>query len=96
MAANVVKSFSLHSEHDKALLARLDRLGRGELSGVVRAALNEWFMLHNGGVTLADIYTRLGTIERKLSNGGVVGEVQADHVDDDGGDELDASILGSF
>jgi len=96
VAANVVKSFSLNTHHDKALIARLDKLGRGELSKVVRDALNEYFSLHNGGVTLADIYTRLGTIERKLSNGGAVGEVQADHVDDDDGDELDASILGSF
>ena len=96
MAGNVVKSFSLHRDHDKALLARLDKLGRGELSKVVRAALNEWFMLHNGGVTLTDLYQAISKLDQKLSNGAVSIEAQGDHADDDDGDELSDDILGAF
>lgn len=85
MADNVVKSFSLHSEHDKALLAQLGKLKRGDLSPLVRDALNEYFAIHNG-VTLTDVYQSIKAIERQLSNGAVSIESQSDQGDDVGDD----------
>lgn len=97
MAGSINKSFSLHTHHDRELIARLDALGRGELSKVVRDALNEYFSMRQG-VTLAQVYQEVQSVKQLLESGGTVNGAQSDHVndDDDDGDTLDADILGAF
>jgi len=69
--STVVKTFSLDSETDAALLRQLNKLERGELSAVVRDALKAHFQIANG-VTLHMVLAEVQSLGRKLDSGVVV------------------------
>ena len=93
--SKVTKAVSFDDVKHKALLRQVNALPAGTFSKVVRDALAAHFDIANG-VTLTEVYQAIGRLDQKLSNGVVSIEVQADQVDDDDGDELDADVLGAF
>lgn len=92
MGNKITKSISFDSVKHKRIL----ELGEatGNLSGVIRLALEVYFDL-NSGVTLGMIYSRQGEILRKL-DGGIVVSGGESVQDNDEGDALSADILGAF
>ncbi|GAB4423975.1 MAG: hypothetical protein Kow0031_02730 [Anaerolineae bacterium] len=63
--ATVKRLFVFDDEVDADLLAGLDQLTNGEKSGVVRAALREYFQLQNASPnpTLSDVIERLDILQ---------------------------------
>lgn len=87
----ITKSISFDSVKHKRIL----ELGEatGNLSGVIRLALEAYFDL-NSGVTLGMIYSRQGEILRRLDSGIVVSGIES--IQDDNGDTLSADVLSAF
>jgi len=76
MAGKVIIAVSLDQEADRDLLDWLSRLPKGSRSAAVRAALRAH--LHQGQVTLGDIYQKVARIERAIESGVTVAKGEQD------------------
>lgn len=97
--ARAVKSFSYDTGEDRELARQIDALPHGELSNVIREALRQYWRLERTTATLDDVYQVVKRIERKLSEGVIVGSVaptpEADDTGDaPGTDEAAANLAG--